>query len=451
MTGKVTTGPVGRAVRGVTSAGRASVLPYLATEGAGNIIKFGKGVAGDFSGVPTNSDIAKYYGSRMGFDPSKVGIAGQAGLNTVAAIQDLVPFAGGPWEEAERGQGAPVASDKPTDTGGAVPPAPTPVPADISKYYSKDDANMYGGLGAGMGDLSRDRSEIDKMLAQLAEERGQPQKTIKDFVKEIRDLRPDEKTDATHKFLDAISQQEANITANTEEGKRMARAKAFFTVAQKGTPAAGGLLGGIAAGGAEYADAITQLNKDTEAAQQKMMTARYEAVKAAEEENNNDLRTAISEYSAAERDRAANLNAQRQLALGLYQAKGQNDYYKANLGLQAAQLRMAGSNMPDIAAWRKAIEAGDTSAADRIAEILNFTSGYTPAGIAAGAASDRAQLAAQEKIRAALNANPTYQAALRALAANPNDVKAQALKRSIEQSYATSTDNSVNYGPLPLQ
>jgi len=322
-------------------------------------------------------------------------------------------------------------------------------PVDVSKYYSKGDANLYGGIaggggGAGMGD----DSYLQDLRKQLDEERSQPQKSVTDFVKELRSLRPDEKTDATHQFLDAISKQEDRIAANTEEGRRLARAKAFFTIAQKGTPAAGGLLGGIAAGGSEYADAMAQINKDTEAAQQRMMTARYEAARAAENENKDDLKTAIAEYTDAQRDRSTNLNAQRQLAVALYQAKGQNSYYRTLASAQAAQQRMYGTNAADMMAYRRAKLAGDEEGANRIAAIMNVTSGNMPAGITAGAGVVKAQTAAQASALKTLMGSRDYTTALATLAKNPNDIQARALKNSLELAAGIPTEGEVNRGNI---
>lgn len=288
---------------------------------------------------------------------------------------------------------------------------------DLSKYYSKDPS-PYAGSAGGSDYAALDRSvaENNKYLKQLWEE-GQAEekpKSVKELFNELRALNPDEKTDATHRLLDAIDRQEANIAANTEENRRMARAKAFFTVAQKGTPAAGGLLGGIAAGGADYADSMSQINKDTEAAQQKMLTARYEAAKAAENERKDDFKTAVSEYQTASRDWWNNRNMLRQTAVALQgnalqaavakaNASGLNQYYRsqASDGYRNQQDNLA---MLKIQSDPLLSTAQQQGLIDKINTRRLVLSGAAPSVMSAG-------IAAQEKSKLALQADRDYMSA----------------------------------------
>jgi hypothetical protein len=143
---------------------------------------------------------------------------------------------------------------------------------------------------------------------------------------------------ATNAYLNKLDAQEANIKDNYDYDKNMALAQFGFNIAMHGTPAAGGLLGGIAAGGAGYAQQMMGLRAAQAQAQQNINASRFQAAKAIDNENMASLRDAV--YLNRDAAKFDAQNAHNQALISIEMMKVRQEAARLGISEQEAMARI---------------------------------------------------------------------------------------------------------------
>ena len=284
----------------VANVGKASVLPYLATEGAGYITDLGKVGFNAATGrqrpmdVPSQADINRYYGveDKPGVDDTS--FLGDVGRSGLALLQDVTPFMGGPWEEARDKEAERQAkAQQTTTTPPPAPPAPT-APTDILKYFntSAPTTSSIGGGRSGSGGISSLAYPELSPLPNLMEGVEQPEK-VEDLVQKTMDLRKKYGIgDATSNFLKYLDSREAELAGDQKFNRGMALANAGFKMLS--TP--GQFAQSLGAGGMQYAQDMMALKKEENAAKLGIYQARMQAENAIEQGKASAIESGMAQH-----------------------------------------------------------------------------------------------------------------------------------------------------------
>lgn len=143
--------------------------------------------------------------------------------------------------------------------------------------------------------------------------------------------------DAYNNLSKKLDTQEANIKDNYDYDRKMALAQFGFNIAMHGTPAAGGLLGGIAAGGAGYAQQMMGLRAAQAQAQQNVDNSRFQIAKGLADNNLTAVRDGIMEFRDATKDDIGMAHNQAILAAGMMHNQTIEDIERQKLGVQQSE------------------------------------------------------------------------------------------------------------------
>jgi len=207
-----------------------------------------------------------------------------------------------------------------TPSGNAVPPAAIKNPAPP--------------MGQGLGAL------VQPKLSYPANPPANPKsKSFEDEFDAIQKMKDKYGlNNAANAYLSKLDAQEANIKDNYDYDKKMALANFGFNIAMHGRPAEGGLLGGIAAGGAGYAQQMMGLRAAQAQAQQNINASRFQAAKAIENEDMSSLRDAV--YLNRDASKFDAQNAHNQALISIEMMKVRQEASRLGISQQEATARI---------------------------------------------------------------------------------------------------------------
>ena len=363
----------------VANVGKASVLPYLATEGLGYSWDLGKVGFDAATGrqrpmdVPSQADINRYYGveDKPGVDDTSfLGDVGRAGL---ALLQDVAPFMGGPWDEARQREAERQAKAQQPATVTTPTTTDTTAPTDILKYFNTS-APKTSSVGSG-GISSLAYPELSP-LPDLMEGVEQPEK-VEDLVQKTMDLRKKYGIgDATDKFLKYLDSREAELAGDQKFNRGLALANFGFKMMS--TP--GSFAQSLGAGGQQFAQDMMALKKEENAAKLGIYQARMQAENAIEQGKASAIESGMAQHErqldryrtavAAQADLVEKRNAN---VTSRIQAIGTANYQNRMAGIAGGELDIARAKearearMGQIdSAILEAFKAGDQASLDKL-------------------------------------------------------------------------------------